>query len=354
MASPGAAGFETSGESCETETLLSLSIDADGRAASEWNSKVDYATRVYDLEIAEWTDGEREALRIDAAIADCALLPRTYWVESGGSPRCTVEALALRIFKEHAPQGAEGGAEWWVQRRPNGRAEILCGSGDDGDEVLAGRKKQRCAEPTLGLTWHVDKDEELRNGAGVYLPPALSTVTYLSDVGAPTAMVDCTMRGGGDLVSLADGRAADAVELDSMVLAWPRTGLHLCFDGRLMHAVVAELAWRNPTAEEPRLTLLVNVWIVRLFLPCGRPLTLCVVWKRKIVAGPSTDRRRADPGLYFAQARPRFPGPCGEPVPLPKTAILGRNRRRRVDSARRDARPRRLRRAAACDAPPTP
>ena len=86
--------------------------------------------------------------------------------------------FVVSLFSD-APQGAAraaSGAEWWVQKRPQGRAEILCDDGakrrrvDDAANALAAPEHgARALSPErLGLDWHVDKDEELRTGAGVY------------------------------------------------------------------------------------------------------------------------------------------------------------------------------------------
>ena len=60
--------------------------------------------------------------------------------------------------------GAESGVEWWVQIR----------------------KEDYHAD--LGMPFHWDKDERLLELKGALVCPAVSTVTYLTDFGAPTVV----------------------------------------------------------------------------------------------------------------------------------------------------------------------
>lgn len=68
---------------------------------------------------------------------------------------------------EHShPAAPAFGAEWWVQVREEGH------------------------HSDLGMPFHWDKDEELMEQKGVVVCPAISTVTYLTDFGAPTAVLE--------------------------------------------------------------------------------------------------------------------------------------------------------------------
>ena len=69
-----------------------------------------------------------------------------------------------------------------------------------------------------------DKDERTRAESGEYVHPALSTVTYLSDAGAPTLVLP------GARLDMYGAYPSD--ELRSAVLVPPAAGRHLCFDGR--------------------------------------------------------------------------------------------------------------------------
>ncbi|KAJ1462933.1 hypothetical protein M885DRAFT_103061 [Pelagophyceae sp. CCMP2097] len=286
------------------EEEVTLSLDAQGRVASRHNGLLDYTTRVEATAICDWTAAEVESLRTDVTVADCALLPRSFWVDATTKPRAMLESLAQRIVAAHTTPDMDAGGEWWVQRRPEGRAEILSrGSAAPAADESATKRRRRNAdgasvdgaaageagavddsEPVddagigsehLGLGWHVDKDEELLKGASVYAPPHLSTVTYVCDVGAPTVLLDATLRGHGDLCRL-DGDAADELSLHEVEVVWPRTGDHLVFDGRRMHGVVPKLSVFEATKEKPRLTLLVNIWLAHR--PLGvEPFPDCMI-----------------------------------------------------------------------------
>lgn len=101
----------------------------------------------------------------------------------GSTPRSAAACNSKRWGDGRAPHGgmsptvatspqagyAESGAEWWVQRRQEGRHE------------------------DLGMPFHWDKDEKMLDQEGVVVCPAVSTVTYLTEDGAPTVVVEvCT------------------------------------------------------------------------------------------------------------------------------------------------------------------
>ncbi len=108
---------------------------------------------------------------------------KTFWVSASSHPSTSLELLAKAIFDFHAKtlrqqdppgtphgtsraDGAESGAEWWVQRREEGH------------------------HANLGMPFHWDKDENKLEQEGVVLCPAVSTVTYLTDHGAPTVVLE--------------------------------------------------------------------------------------------------------------------------------------------------------------------
>lgn len=91
------------------------------------------------------------------------------WWPCGARPRCLAECVAQAVFQCHT-QGASfnpkrSGAEWWAQVRHGGHAEET-------------------------IQFHWDTDEAAVEQHGVHLHPHLSTVTYLSDCGAPTLVLD--------------------------------------------------------------------------------------------------------------------------------------------------------------------
>lgn len=218
-------------------------------------------------------------LLFDAEIADSGLMPRTFWVpatdpsENDPAVRCSFEQLAMDVFHHHVPSNLEyntetSGAEWWVQIRPSpsvgGRYSMLM---DDNDPMTK-----------AGISFHWDKDEDLRIlcGGNTYVHPHLSTVTYLTDWGAPT----CTM--SARIHSLTGEYLVKNAETDTVdgFVCWPKTGKHLSFDGRYLHAAPVDLMRDNEFQDQisfspdpdsgknkllerrhRRVTFLVNVWL---------------------------------------------------------------------------------------------
>lgn len=142
------------------EFELCISLDNDGRTNFNnpdacMNGTLDYSTKATELLDLSSLD----ELLMDCEVADCALLPRTFWVPSNGEPRCSLERMALDVFHHHLESANTlglqyderlSGAEWWVQVRPSaksGRYSVLLGDNNDDDN---------------GICFHWDKDEELR------------------------------------------------------------------------------------------------------------------------------------------------------------------------------------------------
>eukprot|EP00814_Leptocylindrus_danicus_P016725 CAMPEP_0116003654 /NCGR_PEP_ID=MMETSP0321-20121206/169_1 /TAXON_ID=163516 /ORGANISM="Leptocylindrus danicus var. danicus, Strain B650" /LENGTH=358 /DNA_ID=CAMNT_0003471873 /DNA_START=46 /DNA_END=1122 /DNA_ORIENTATION=+ len=210
--------------------------------------------------------------------------PRTFWIPSNGAPRCALERMALDVFQHHVPEdspasqridSSTSGAEWWVQVRPStpksGRYAMLVGD-NDADDVMA------------GISFHWDKDEELRIHTGMFIHPHISTVTYLTDIGAPTLVIDKRVDyvTGAPIADNAEagGGAASVVITHNGFCSWPKSGKHLSFDGRFLHAApsdfmeegIFEKQCQVPDGTKDadlksvqryhrRITFLVNVWI---------------------------------------------------------------------------------------------
>mmetsp|Transcript_1484 Transcript_1484/g.2261 ORF Transcript_1484/g.2261 Transcript_1484/m.2261 type:complete len:344 (+) Transcript_1484:1-1032(+) len=144
-----------------------------------------------------------------------------------------------------------------------------------------------------GINFHWDKDEDLRIAAGgnLYVHPHLSTVTYLTNIGAPTLV--CHRRvhpltgkhwlDHNTTTNTGNNTTTDDVD-DEGYLCWPRLGKHLSFDGRYLHAAppdfLAKGEWESQIDVVPentnntndrilaqrrrrrrRVTFLVNIWI---------------------------------------------------------------------------------------------
>ena len=154
---------------------------------------------------------------------------RTFWLQASDIPACALEAFALatlRFHNERIASGTLSGVEWWAQVRSS-------------------------EQPTPSINWHWDSDEKLKCESGEHVPPFCATVTYLGDAGAPTAILP--------LACNAQGRAVEAKGGGGAYLSYPRTGKHLSFDGRLLHAAPHALA--PDTGPCTRITLLVNLWL---------------------------------------------------------------------------------------------
>ena len=193
---------------------------------------LDLKTRCYD----EALQCERlEELKRDLEFVASPLVPQdTFWLGEGETPRCALEAVALEIFRKHAaasPHAADpkSGVEWWAQvKDPTANQEAA---------------REVC--------FHWDKDEQAHTLHGMYVFPQLATVTYLSEGGAPTVVLD--KRPDSFTGAIAEG------PVDAAAACRPHVGRHLVFDGRGLHA--APLALAISGASNKRYTFLVNVWL---------------------------------------------------------------------------------------------
>lgn len=218
----------------------------------------------------ETDDDEKQKLwddlLFDCEITDCALLPRTFWMPcTGVEPRCTLERCAMEVFNHHVKPGyvydpSTSGAEWWVQIRPSppgGRYKMLVQdakkeekTGNEklkNDEIIGNvhsqekRKNDNVTSPNTeneeitdtGICFHWDKDEDLRllMGGDMYIHPHISTVTYLTHIGAPTMALNYRVNSfTGEYI------APNEDEYVEGYISWPKKGKHLSFDGRFLHA----------------------------------------------------------------------------------------------------------------------
>jgi hypothetical protein len=129
-----------------------------------------------------------------------------------------------------------------------------------------------------GISFHWDKDEDLRLmcGGSMYIHPHLSTVTYLTNLGAPTMVLSKTVNPmTGEVIVEGEGGT-------SGFISWPQNGKHLSFDGRYLHAAPSDLMEEGmfdkqcafevtPNMNDKdkkilerrhrRVTFLVNVWL---------------------------------------------------------------------------------------------
>ena len=289
---------------------LSLRLDQDGRTAHEMagvasasasassstQSSVDYSSKTLLTKLADISDDQStnllDDLLFDAEIADCALLPRTFWMPAEGvTPRCRLEQMALEVFHRHVPKDgyvydkSTSGAEWWVQIRPSpsaGRYSMLADdSSSTRDEESSSGDKVDDDMSKSGISFHWDKDEDLRlaMGGDLYIHPHLSTVTYLTAVGAPTIALNYRIdpTTGAYIEPSSDGKDPGGY------VSWPKVGKQMSFDGRFLHAAPGDLMKNGEFAEQckvdrtgivddkkkchilqrrhRRTTFLVNIWL---------------------------------------------------------------------------------------------
>jgi hypothetical protein len=194
-----------------------------------------------------------DELLYDCEIADCGLMPRTFWVPAQSfEPRCWLEQMALDVFHHHTGatdyDPSNSGSEWWVQLRPSpektGRYAMHYNK--DSDNTNNNGDDQDMAQE--GISFHWDKDEDLRLlcGGNTYVHPHLSTVTYLTDFGAPTLAFNIrihSLTGEWIMPNCRSDKMDSGFEQSKVkgFLSWPKFGKHLSFDGRYLHAAPADL-----------------------------------------------------------------------------------------------------------------
>ena len=239
------------------EIEINFRFDEHGRTANtkvngetngENTSELDYGFKAEMTDLKEWSKPESSSsvtkTRLDEILLDCEIsdnliMPRTYWMPADGSiqPRCALEQFALDVFEHHVPrQGFDydpetSGAEWWCQLRPS----------PETGRHRAVQQQKSCGEEeedafTNGISFHVDKDEELRilTGGSTYVHPHLSTITYLTNLGSPTLIMDCQ-------VHPLTGEWMVPEESVEGFVSWPSVGKHTSFDGRYLHASPLDL-----------------------------------------------------------------------------------------------------------------
>jgi hypothetical protein len=267
-----------------------------------------------------------DELLFDCEISDCGLMPRTFWVPSNGfQPRCSLEQMALDVFRYHAGSTSTStststtiqydeetsGAEWWVQIRPSPEKVGRYAMHKEPEEDETATTKDMTKE---GISFHWDKDEDLRIlcGGNIYVHPHISTVTYLTSIGAPTLALNIRINNlTGEWIVPSSSNENEHVQ---GFLSWPRFGKHLSFDGRYLHAAPSDLMEKgafekqchipvdNPTPDDQkklkrryrRVTFLVNVWLNHK--PFGiKPFPDTMIDK---LSGHATDQARV--GLHFS------------------------------------------------------
>jgi hypothetical protein len=296
----------------ETEEIeVNFRLDADGRTScpdngeddtpGEGSAQIDYSTKAVPTQFSIpsnftktpafsvkddglTTSTMLDELLFDCEIADSGLMPRTFWIPASGfKPRFSLEQMALDVFKHHVKDvpydASTSGAEWWVQLRPSpektGRYSMH-GSDDNQEQDEKDLSK-------TGISFHWDKDEDLRIlcGGTTYVHPHVSTVTYLTSIGAPTLAINFRVNNFTGQYMIPGQAEGDTATPDAFV-SWPAVGKHMSFDGRFLHSAPPDLMekgsfdkqrhFEEPPSDQPglrkllirrhrRVTFLVNIWL---------------------------------------------------------------------------------------------
>jgi len=194
---------------------------------------------------------------------------QTYFLPANKKPRCALEAMAMKIFYEHTKHLKEGtfnpaqsGANWWTlvmnedaeegNTATAAAASSILSTYGGGLETKGGANINKLSnvitkawngnenegeeeEDEVGL--HFDADYELEEQTGnIMLHPRLSTVTYLSDYGAPTLVFDQKSPPMDDMKkeTLEKG-------ISKAWLSHPKMGKHTVFDGSLVKLTLCPL-----------------------------------------------------------------------------------------------------------------
>jgi hypothetical protein len=247
------------------EIEINFRLDEEGRTTTESRTAQDIHIHSYEpsSSSANFPEAALDDLLLDCEIADSGLMPRTFWIGVHDKPQFALEQMALDVFHHHVKgtvlddSSTVAGAEWWVQIRPS--------------PEHTGRYAMQGMTEETGITFHWDKDEDLRIlcGGNTYIHPHLSTVTYLTNLGAPTLVTDTRIHSLSGEWILPDNTPTSWI-------SWPRRGKHFSFDGRYLHAAPMELMppglWEQQLRHSDpdnkasvrrhrRVTFLVNVWL---------------------------------------------------------------------------------------------
>mmetsp|Transcript_9115 Transcript_9115/g.18056 ORF Transcript_9115/g.18056 Transcript_9115/m.18056 type:complete len:421 (-) Transcript_9115:266-1528(-) len=234
---------------------------------------------------------------------------QTFFIPANMKPRCALEALALKIFHEHTKglepgtfNPAQSGANWWTLvmdddvEDSNGitvpisttvaAAPAAAAAAASTNSVAAGAKTtglEDSEDDEVGL--HFDADYELEEQTGnIMLHPRVATVTYLSDHGAPTLVLEQKSPPMDDMKksTLENG-------INKAWLSHPKLGKHTAFDGRFLHGAPAlyfppnrnsfhvnhdeskqPVAKRQKVVKDTkRYTVLVNIWLNHWVMDAG-------------------------------------------------------------------------------------
>lgn len=171
----------------------------------------------------------------------------TWWYQFDRKPRNIIENFIYQSARQHNMYHSYMGAEWWIR------------SHDD-----------------LSSYWyfHVDGDVDRFRKDGVYLSAPFCTVTYLTDSGQPTVLID----------QYHDWTKTDGIYItgDNDWTFWssPKAGKHISWSLPYYHGVVANYGEMKPN--EKRITLMYNIWKTKPYEPA------CVEYNLPYTISPGT------------------------------------------------------------------
>jgi len=216
----------------------------------------------------------------------------TFFIPCETKPRCLLEALALDVFHAHADSigynqnkkkdksgisfdPARSGAEWWtlvMDASPNSdsntsdeKSGTKSFKTDDHEDDDSASDISEDEEDDVGM--HFDADYGLEDVLPSLIHPHFSTVTYLSNVGVPTLVLNKASPPPEDV----ETKQSLNGSISKGYLSYPKYGKHIAFDGRLLHGASAlffpscsdvetTTITTTPDQSLKRVTFMVNVW----------------------------------------------------------------------------------------------
>lgn len=177
------------------------------------------------------------------------------------TPRSAIEEAVLHLHSLALGGGGANpivGGEWWIRdQKRSAHMEFHY------DSTAAGSNPpqqllSRCRRPRCVPVCRPAEDESTYRIDHLIRSPELSTVTYLSDGGSPTLVLNQTLGDGAG--------AMNPLVAAAGLLMRPRRNQHLVFRGVLNHGVVSQLAAPGEGSLRRR-ALLINWW--RAPVPTG-------------------------------------------------------------------------------------
>ena len=151
-----------------------------------------------------------------------------------------LDKLAMDVFHFHTHgmtyEPTQSGAEWWCMVLNDDDDDDDDDGSDEGVEDEDSSDEEDDGEGDA-IAMHWDKDYEFEEENKISLYPTLSTVTYLTDKGAPTCICEGSM-GPRTLNPANESQKPFLLKYANFgrcIYSVPVVGAHISFDGRLLH-----------------------------------------------------------------------------------------------------------------------